>query len=184
MKLARFPKFQPLRRLTMAAFLVAAMGVGSAFADEYADVAQLARGGKLAEALAKADEYLAAKPKDPQMRFIRGVIQNDSGKSAEALSTFTRLTEDYPELPEPYNNLAVIYASQSQFDKARIALETAVRTHPGYATAHENLGDVYVKLASQAYGKAIELDRANSTAAPKLALIRDLLSTAASKTAK
>jgi ketosteroid isomerase-like protein len=84
------------------------------------------------------------------------------------------LTEDFPELPEPYNNLAVLYASQNQFDKARTALEMAIRTNPSYATAHENLGDVYARLASQAYNKALQLDGANSAVPPKLATIREV----------
>lgn len=148
-----------------------------ALADDYSDVALLAKNGKYSEALSKADQYLSQKPRDPQMRFIKGVVQRDSGKTAEALITFTRLTEDYPELPEPYNNLAVLYASEGQYDKARNALEMAIRTNPSYATAHENLGDVYAKLASQAYNKALQLDSNNTAVPPKLSLIRELFST-------
>ena len=154
-----------------------------AHADEYGDVNQLLRSGKLAEALNKADSYLATKPRDPQMRFLKGVILTESGKPAEAIGTFTKLTEDFPELPEPYNNLAVLYAGQSQFDKARAALEMAIRTNPSYATAHENLGDVYAKLASQAYSKALQLDSTNTGVQPKLALIRDLFSPAGKSSA-
>ncbi len=161
--------------------LAAALFLSTAQADDYSDVSQLARNGKFSEALAKADQYLASKPRDPQMRFIKGVIQRDSGKIADAIGTFTRLTEDYPELPEPYNNLAVLYAGQSQFDKARTALEMAIRTNPSYTTAHENLGDVYAKLASQAYGKALQLDASNSAVPPKLALIRELFNPAIAK---
>jgi len=135
-----------LRLLCAAAVLSATV----VHADDYADVNVLVRAGKLAEALTKADQYLAGKPRDPQMRFIKGVIQTEAGKPADAINTFTQITQDYPELPEPYNNLAVLYAGQSQFDKARAALEMAIRTNPSYATAHENLGDVYAKLASQA----------------------------------
>jgi len=145
-----------------------------AFADEYSDVTKLMRAGQNSEALARADQYLAGKPKDPQMRFLKGVTQAELGKPADAINTFTKLTEDYPELPEPYNNLAVIYASQNQYDKARAALEMAIRTNPSYATAHENLGDVYARLASQAYSKALQLDSSNTGVQPKLALIRDL----------
>ena len=154
----------------------AALSAGVAHADDYADVNRLVRAGQLAEALTKADQYLAGKPRDPQMRFIKGVIQTEAGKPADAISTFTKITEDYPELPEPYNNLAVLYAGQSQFDKARAALEMAIRTNPSYATAHENLGDVYAKLASQAYSKALQLDGGNAAVQPKLALIRTLFS--------
>ena len=168
-------------RVLLVLQLVAAVGLlcgASAQADEYADVSNLARSGKLPEALSRAELFLTAQPKDPQMRFIKGVIQRDSGKTSEAITTFTRLTEDYPELPEPYNNLAVLYAGQSQFDKARGALEMAIRTNPSYATAHENLGDIYAKLASQAYNKALQLDGANQAVPPKLALIREIFSTA------
>jgi len=167
---ARSPVSKALRLLALAALF----SFSAVHADEYGDVGQLLRSGKLAEALTKADQYLAGKPRDPQMRFLKGVIQTESGKPADAITTFTKLTEDYPELPEPYNNLAVLYAGQSQFDKARAALEMAIRTNPSYATAHENLGDVYAKLASQAYSKALQLDSNNTGVQPKLALIRDL----------
>ena len=167
---ASFALPKSLRLLALAAALAAL----PAFADDYSDVNQLLRSGKLTEALTKADQYLAGKPRDPQMRFLKGVIQTEAGKPTDAITTFNKLTEDYPELPEPYNNLAVLYASQSQFDKARAALEMAIRTNPSYATAHENLGDVYAKLASQAYSKALQLDSTNTGVQPKLALIRDL----------
>jgi tetratricopeptide (TPR) repeat protein len=154
--------------------VVAALTAGSAFADDYADVTRLLKAGQFAEAQTKADQYLAGKPRDPQMRFLKGVIQTEAGKASDAITTFTQITQDYPELPEPYNNLAVLYAGQSQFDKARAALEMAIRTNPSYATAHENLGDVYAKLASQAYSKALQLDGGNAGVPPKLALIRSL----------
>lgn len=170
MKNARPTIFATLRFLTLAT----ALAVTSAYADEYGDVSQLLRANKFPEAMGKADAYLSAKPGDPQMRFLKGVIQRNSGKQSDAIVTFTKLTEDYPELPEPYNNLAVLYASQSQFDKARAALEMAIRTNPSYATAHENLGDVYARLASEAYNKALNLDGANPAVQPKLALIREL----------
>ncbi|MDD0837084.1 tetratricopeptide repeat protein [Curvibacter sp. HBC61] len=172
MTLARCTVPARLRMLALAALMGASFGV---HADDYGDVTQLLRAGKTSEALARADQYLAGKPKDPQMRFIKGVIQSEAGKPNDAINTFTALTQEFPELPEPYNNLAVLYASQNQYDKARTALEMAIRTNPSYATAHENLGDVYAKLASQAYSKALQLDSSNTAAIqPKLALIRDL----------
>ena len=161
-----------MRTLLAAALLTAS----SVWADDYADVSRLIRASQYAEALTKSDQYLAGKPKDPQMRFLKGVIQTETGKTNDAIATFTQITRDYPELPEPYNNLAVLYAGQSQFDQARAALEMAIRTNPSYATAHENLGDVYAKLASQAYSKALQLDGGNVAVQPKLALIRNLFS--------
>ncbi|TFZ00382.1 tetratricopeptide repeat protein [Ramlibacter henchirensis] len=164
------------RKLRLLALVAALAAPALVFADDYGDVNQLLRNGRHTEALAKADQFLAAKPRDPQMRFTRGVILTEAGRTNEAITAFVKLTEDYPELPEPYNNLAVLYAGQSQFDKARAALEMAIRTNPSYATAHENLGDVYAKLASQAYSKALQLDSNNTAVQPKLALIRELFS--------
>jgi hypothetical protein len=102
------------------------------------------------------------------------LILTEQVKTAEAIKIFTALTEDYPELPEPYNNLAVLYAGQGQYDKAKQALEMAIRTHPSYATAHENLGDIYAKMASQAYDRALQLDRSNTATQTKLAMIQEL----------
>ncbi|WP_294636095.1 tetratricopeptide repeat protein [uncultured Aquabacterium sp.] len=166
-----------LRLTSLAAkfLLVASLSVSalSVRADDVADVQKLLSAGKNAEALQKADQFLASKPRDPMMRFLRGISLSQAGRTAEAITAFTKLTEDFPELPEPFNNLAVLYAQQGQYDKARTALEMAIRTNPSYATAYENLGDVYAKLASQAYSKALQIDT-RSAVAPKLAMIRDL----------
>ena len=156
--------------LAIAALSVTALSVR---ADDIADVQKMLAAGKNAEALQKADQFLSSKPRDPMMRFLRGISLSQAGRTAEAITTFTKLTEDFPELPEPFNNLAVLYAQQGQYDKARTALEMAIRTNPSYATAYENLGDVYAKLASQAYSKALQIDT-RSQVAPKLAMIRDL----------
>jgi tetratricopeptide (TPR) repeat protein len=177
MKFGSANPFQILQPVLLAATLLAT----PLHADEYSEVSQLIKSGKLVQAQAVVDRAITAKPRDPQMRFYKGVIQRDTGRQADAINTFTKLTEDFPELPEPYNNLAVIYASQSQYDKARAALEQAIRTNPSYATAHENLGDVYAKLASQAYNKALQIDASNTAVQPKLALIRELFNPAPAK---
>ena len=176
---ARNQVARPLRLLALSVAVTAALSTGMAFAqnDDYAEVNRLMRAGQMSDALSKADSYLGTKPRDPQMRFIKGLIQFESGKPNDAIATFSKLSEDFPELPEPYNNLAVLYASQSQFDKARAALEMAIRTNPSYATAHENLGDVYAKLASQAYSKALQLDGSKTGVPPKLSLIRSIFVT-------
>lgn len=155
--------------------LLAALFTAPAFADDFADVSKLMRAGQYAEALTKADAFLSRNPRDAQMRFMKGVILTEQNKSAEAIAIFTKLTEDYPGLPEPYNNLAVLYAAAGQYDKARNALDAAIRTNPSYATAYENLGDVHAKLASQAYDKALQLDSGNSAAKSKLTLVRSLV---------
>ena len=157
------------------AALIFALAASLAQADEIADIGKLLKGGQLDQAMQKVDSLLATKPRDAQGRFLKGLILTEQNKTADAITLFTRLTEDYPELPEPYNNLAVLYAGQGQYEKARQSLEMAIRTHPSYATAHENLGDVYAKLASQAYDKALALDSNNSGAQNKLAMARELI---------
>jgi tetratricopeptide (TPR) repeat protein len=173
----RLPLLASLRMLCIAASLL----VSAAHADEYADVSQLVRSGKLQEALTKVDQYLGAKPRDPQMRFLKALIQQDSGQREAAITSYTALIQDYPELPEPYNNVAVLYAGNGQLEKARDALEMATRNSRSYATAHENLGDVYARLAEQSYRQALQLDAGNSGVPPKLALIRELFSPTGAK---
>jgi len=171
------PRFQQLKTLRALAIGLAIGFASPSFADNLPEVQRLIKQGQYPQAMEKVDAYLSSRPKDAQGRFLKGLIYTEMNKPAEAIGMFTKLSEDYPELPEPYNNLAVLYAQQKQYDKARTALEMAIRTHPSYAIAYENLGDVYAKLASQAYDKALQLDNSNSATQNKLALIRDLITT-------
>jgi tetratricopeptide (TPR) repeat protein len=163
---------RPARAAVFAALLAAS---ACAWADDVQEASKLLKSGQHQQALDRVNRALAAKPKDAQARFLKGLIFAEQGNAREATEIFLQLTKDYPDLPEPYNNLAVIYASQGQYDRARGALEQSIRTHPSYATAYENLGDVYAKLASQAYDKALQIDSANSGAKNKLALVRELV---------
>ena len=157
-------------------FLVgAALCPATVRADDYQEGSRLLKEGRRAEALDRVNAFLTQHPKDARARFLKGVILTEQSKTDEAIKVFTELTQDYPELPEPYNNLAVLYAGQGDYQKARKALETAIRTHPSYAVAHENLGDIYATLASQAYDKALQLDSGNAAARKKLALIKELV---------
>ena len=153
----------------------------AASADELQDISKLFKQGDQEQALTRVNTYLEHKPKDAQARFLKGLILTEQGKTAEAIKAFTELTEEFPELPEPYNNLAVLYANQGQYDKARIALEMAIRTNPSYATAHENLGDIYAKMASQAYDRALQLDHGNASTQTKLAMIKEIFATGSPK---
>ena len=148
-----------------------------------AEVARLIREGQFAPARVKLDSVLANDAKNPQARFLKGMVQTDEAETDAAIATFQALTEDYPELPEPYNNLAVIWAQRGEYDKARKALELALTTRPDYAIAHENLGDIYSRMASAEYDRAIALDKTNKSAQAKLALVRELFAVAPSSTA-
>ncbi len=148
-------------------------------ASEYTEIQRLANAGQTHLALVRVEKGIADNPKDPQLRFLQGVIQSDAGMVDAAEQTFIALTRIYPELPEPYNNLAALYAKSNRFGKAREALESALRLNPNYAVAHENLGDVYARLAAESYANAQQLDRNNPRLLPKLTLARRMLGDAA-----
>lgn len=177
--------FAPLRSAALNALLGLGcwLAIGSAQAQSQAheEIARLLRAGLAEQAQQKAEAGLATHPNDAQLRFLKGVAQSQSGQSDAASATFTALTRDFPELPEPYNNLAVLEAAAGRLDAARAALETALRLNPGYATAQQNLGDVYARLAGRAWARALELDPANPALQPRLQILQQLPATGAAR---
>nr|VFK43647.1 MAG: Tetratricopeptide repeat-containing protein [Candidatus Kentron sp. TC]VFK45160.1 MAG: Tetratricopeptide repeat-containing protein [Candidatus Kentron sp. TC]VFK58318.1 MAG: Tetratricopeptide repeat-containing protein [Candidatus Kentron sp. TC] len=142
--------------------------------DDLSSIRKFVEAKDYQEAVNRLDDYLDKNPGDAQGRFLKGIVFSDQKEFDKAIEVFVSLTEDYPQLPEPYNNLAVLYAGEGKYLKARDALLVAIKTHPSYATAHENLGDIYAKMASEAYKKALEFDEGSASAKNKLAMIRDL----------
>lgn len=147
-----------------------------------AEAVTMIRDAQYVTAMAKIEGVLAQDARNPQARFLKGVVQTDQEELDDAVVTFQALTEDFPELPEPHNNLAVIWAQQGRYDKARTELEIALKSKPDYAIAHENLGDVYARLAGAEYDRAVVLDKSNKSAQAKLALVRELYAVAPSST--
>jgi len=164
----------PLTRFSATLILTLFASLAFAAAPSIQDAQQALKKGQNSVALEKINGYLSSNPKDAQGRFLKGLILTELSRNQEAIKVFSDLTDDFPELPEPYNNLAVLYAVQSDYERAKHSLEMAIRTHPSYATAHENLGDIYAMMASQAYDKAMQLDKSNVSAQTKLSLIQDL----------
>ncbi len=172
-------RFQWQGRLATAVLSALLGGSATAFAapaDDLKEAQRLYGQGRAPQAMEKVEAFLKAQPRDAQGRFLKGLLLTEQKRVPEAIQVFTGLTEDFPELPEPYNNLAVLYAQQGNYDKAKSALELAIHTHPSYATAHENLGDIYAQLASRAYDRALQLDKNNAAAQTKLSLVKDLFS--------
>lgn len=134
----------------------------------------LIREGRPGQALEQLNAYLSTEPGDAGARFLKGVALTESGNRREAVGVFIGMTRDFPDLPEPYNNLAVLRALEGDLEAARLALLEAIRIHPSYATAHENLGDVYAKMAAVEFAQAARLDATNTTAAEKLAWVDGL----------
>jgi tetratricopeptide (TPR) repeat protein len=161
-----------LGSICLAAALL--MSSGPAWSDEVSEVQAILASGKSAEGLKKVDQLLLAKPNDPRLRLQRGIALSMLNRPAEAIGVFQKLIESHPELPGPYNNLAVLYGNQGDYEKARQALELAIRTNPTYATAFQNLGDVYARLAGQAYKKALALDKSDGSVPLKLAVVQNV----------
>ena len=126
------------------------------------------------EAKKIVEQLLDSDKENPQLLFIDGVLLSELGEIDNAINVFVSLTKSHPTLPEPYNNLAVLYAQSGNFDLARTALEKSIKTHPSYATAHINLGDLYTRMASESYNQALQIDKSNKNAKTKLSLIKKL----------
>lgn len=171
-----------LRPMSVAAVMCASLlSHGGAHASSAAvdEVQQLMEKGQLSAAAQRVQAHLKKDSSDVQLRFLQAVIAAEQKKYDQAIRLFTALTQDHPTLPEPYNNLAVIYAIQGEDRKAAQVLEQAIRTNPSYATAHQNLGDVYARIANEAYAKALQLDSAQKAEKPKLTLISRIATPAA-----
>lgn len=134
--------------------LLAALAALPARANDLAGAQRLWLAGQKAQAVEQVEQDLTRTPDDLQLRFALGVMRMELGDRAKALSVFTRLTQDFPDLADPYNNLAVLHAAAGELDEAKARLEQALRLQPDHAQAQENLGDVLVRLALRAYQRA------------------------------
>ncbi len=108
---------------------------------------------------------------DPKLNFIKGVALARNKENIKAIKVFESIVKDFPEHPEAYNNLAVLYAKEGRLDEAIIVLEQAIKTNESYSTAYLNLGDLYSKKAANVYGEVLKIDSKNNIAINKLRLI-------------
>jgi tetratricopeptide (TPR) repeat protein len=126
--------------------------------------------------LTQLDARIASNPHDAQAKFKRATVLAHLNRDDDAIAAFTELTQLYPELPEPYNNLAALYAKQGNLTEARAALETATKVNPSYGLAYENLGDLYLRMANESYRRAQSLGKASATSTQRLADIQKIVS--------
>lgn len=165
----------PALHFSLAALLVALglPALGAEAPEPARSIERLFRGGDAALALKRADAALVERPGDASLRFLKGVILEETHREPEAIGIFEAMVQDFPDLPEPYNNLAVLVAAKGQLDRARELLEAALRADPRYATAQQNLGDVFLRLAQRAYESA-GTKPADPRLERKLKLLREL----------
>jgi tetratricopeptide (TPR) repeat protein len=142
--------------------------------DKIGEIKTLLKNGKYNQVEILINNFNENNLNDPELLFYKGIVETNLGKKNQAIDTFRDLTERFPGLPEPFNNLAVLYAEKSQYRLAKEILEQAIKTNPSYLTAHINLGDIYTKMASEAYNKALEIDKSNNIAITKLSMITQL----------
>jgi len=152
----------PLTTLALPFALILALAITPAHADDLAGAQRLWLAGQKTQAVEQVEQALVRTPEDLQLRFALGVMRMELGEHAKAKAIFTRLTQDFPDLADPYNNLAVLHAAAGELDEAQAALEQALRLQPEHAQAQENLGDVLMRLALRAYQRAQKLSLAPS----------------------
>lgn len=164
-------------RPAVAALLVALAGAPAqaALAD---DVQALLAQGRTAEALQRAEQALLVSPRDAQTRFVHGVVLMELGRDAEALDSFARIAQEFPELPEPLNNIALLHARGGRLDAARVALESALRNDPGHRAARANLAEVHLMLAVAAWEQLAQSAPLEARLARRLEAVRALLAPA------
>ena len=167
-------RFDCTSMVQVALVCMALLGT-AAHADVYGDVEHLIRNGQYDRAMAQSDARLKAAPHDPQMRLLRSRILDAQGLADQAVGVLESLTLEFPELPEPHNNLAVLYARQGRTQDALTSLGKALQVRPDYTVALENLGDLHLNLALQAYGKAAASPQPSATAHRKAGVIAPLL---------
>ena len=150
-----FLRVRPSRRL-LAITIIAYICHAPVYADPIQDLHKLMDSGDFKNALVQTDKMLKTAADSGQLLFIKARIFDKMGKNAKALEIYEQLTRSHPEMPEPFNNLAVHFAENGDFDSAIKTLESAFSGHKSYATTYKNLQSVYERLASEYYRKALD----------------------------
>jgi len=166
---------RPIAIGLIAGFAGLVVSLQTAVAEEHADVQKAINQGKYALALSLTEQALVNNPRNPQMRFWQARMLEQLGRSAEAEPVYLALTQDYPELAEPHNNLGVLWAAKGLLGDAQLQFELAIRAKPNYSQANENLADVILRQAQAAYQRAIANDPTQKSAQRKLQLLQPLL---------
>ncbi len=130
------------------------------------DVEALIEQGRTSAALTQVRGHLERHPDDPRALFLLARAHQLSGQRAQAIEVYQRLNKHYPSLPEPYMNLAAVYADGGQYERARAVLIEALRAHSTYGKIYENLLSLHATMASRAYQNALSLN--GETVTPRL----------------
>ena len=151
-----------VRRITAALFVFGTLATLVSFGavseeDPYERALSFALEKRYSEAWEVLGPMLEREPGHVQGRLLHGVLRAREGETGEAIRIFEALRREHPDMIEPYNNLAVLYALEGRLEAARETLVATLERSPD-AIAYTNLGDVYGKLARRAYERARELE--------------------------
>jgi tetratricopeptide (TPR) repeat protein len=155
----------PIQRvLTRVLPLLLCFFCSASWADAAAELEELIQNKQWTAAQQRLQSAIQQNPKSaesPQWRLMSSQILAGQGQPQEAIVKLQALIQEFPELPEPYNNLGVLLAAQGQLEEAVAALKLAVHARPNYKVALQNLGDLYTALAQQAYREAKNVSNGN-----------------------
>jgi tetratricopeptide (TPR) repeat protein len=107
------------------------------------------------QAARDGEQLLVSHSGHPDIEFLTAYAYQMNQQNREAAKHYKNLIRRHPDLPEPRNNLAIIYLSDGDYDRASNLLVNAINTHHSYATAYANLSSIYTGIASEAYRRAL-----------------------------
>jgi Flp pilus assembly protein TadD len=134
----------------------------------HSDIERELRQARYEQVFILSQRALIEQPRDPQMRFWHALSLDKLGQTMQARVEYQALTQDHPELPEPHNNLGVIWLRRGDIDAAQASFEQALRMNTGYAEAMENLADVLLLQARRWYERAAQASTPRQALAQKI----------------
>jgi len=155
--------------------LFAVLGMAQAQeAPDLSAIQRLAANGNMNQAMDALNQRIAANPEDVESTFLKGLLLLQQGDKNGAREVFLDISRRFPRLPEAYNNLAAIHAADGEYELARQTLLSAIANTPDYAPVRANLGDLYIKMAMDAYREALKLNPNDSAAHARLKVLEQL----------
>jgi tetratricopeptide (TPR) repeat protein len=142
-----------LRFLVIFISLIASAAASAATSVK--QVQQLLEQQNYVDAANAGEQLLLQSPEHARTRFLTAYAYQMSAQTDKAVMLYQDLIKDNPDLPEPRNNLAMIYLAQGDYDRASQLLVEALNTSPSYAIAYDNLSQIYKGIASEAYRRAV-----------------------------
>ena len=138
----------------------------------YAQAQSMAENGNPRGALKQLEARLSTRPDDSRAAYLKGLVLMQLGRSEEAERWYKMMQANFPDLPQPGNALAVIYAGRGDLPAAEAALRALLEKHPDHTSARVNLARLYVQMAQAEYEKALKDTPDNAMIARKLEALK------------